>query len=448
MIKNFQELISGKPFKEERRKALSIMESGLIAADAGSAVKRTLKFDGNALIVGKKRIELSSEGKIYVVGAGKASASMAQALNQILGERIYKGIVISTSVYEAGKIEVVKGTHPLPSETNVRATEKILQIIENTNEQDLVIALISGGGSALLCKPAEGLSLKDLEETNKLLLSSSIDIYEINCVRKHLSEVKGGRLAEKAFPANILTLIVSDVVGDDISIIASGPTAGDVTTYRDAIKILKKHGIFEKVPAGVRKYLEEGTLGKRRETPKPSYKQLKKVKNVIILRKDDALKAMVKKASELGLEPILLRKEVYGNARSAGVKLIEKASDERKKAGKSIALIAAGETTVEVKGNGIGGRNQEMVLASLEELSKIEQAIFIALDSDGKDGSSNAAGAIADSSSLARAKELGLEPKVFLENNDSFHFFEKLSDAIITGLTGSNVADLYVVIIP
>ncbi len=216
MIKNFQELISGKPFKEERRKALSIMESGLIAADAGSAVKRTLKFDGNALIVGKKRIELSSEGKIYVVGAGKASASMAQALNQILGERIYKGIVISTSVYEAGKIEVVKGTHPLPSETNVRATEKILQIIENTNEQDLVIALISGGGSALLCKPAEGLSLKDLEETNKLLLSSSIDIYEINCVRKHLSEVKGGRLAEKAFPANILTLIVSDVVGDDI----------------------------------------------------------------------------------------------------------------------------------------------------------------------------------------------------------------------------------------
>ncbi len=199
---------------------------------------------------------------------------------------------------------------------------------------------------------------------------------------------------------------------------------------------------------GVRKYLEEGTLGKRRETPKPSYKQLKKVKNVIILRKDDALKAMVKKASELGLEPILLRKEVYGNARSAGVKLIEKASDERKKAGKSIALIAAGETTVEVKGNGIGGRNQEMVLASLEELSKIEQAIFIALDSDGKDGSSNAAGAIADSSSLARAKELGLEPKVFLENNDSFHFFEKLSDAIITGLTGSNVADLYVVIIP
>jgi glycerate-2-kinase len=447
MIKNLQELISGKPFEEERRKALSIIESALLAADAGEAVKRSLRLDGNALIVGKERIEMPA-GKIYVVGAGKASAAMAKALDEILGERIYKGTVISTSACSAGKIEVVEGTHPLPSETNVSATAKILKLIESANEQDLVIALISGGGSALLCKPAKGLSLKDLEDTNKLLLLSNAEIYEINCVRKHLSDVKGGKLAEKAFPASLIALIVSDVVGDDISVIASGPTASDATTYRDAIKVLKKHNIFTKVPTPVRKCLEEGVSGKRKETLKPGDKELERVKNLIILRKDDALKAMEKSACELGMKPVLLKEDVCGNARRAGINLIRKASCERKKAGKYIALIAAGETTVEVKGIGTGGRNQEMVLASLEELSKYENTVFIALDSDGKDGSSIAAGAIADSSSLERAKRLRLDPKEFLKNNDSFHFFEKLSDAIITGPTGSNVADLYVVVMP
>lgn len=448
MIKNLQELLSEKPFRETRRKALSIIENGLLAADSGRAVERVIGFDGNSLVAGGERIELAEKGRVYVVGAGKASAAMAKALNRILGERIEEGIIVSTSKCKAGRIGIVEGSHPLPNKTNTDATERILELVEKADKNDLVIVLISGGGSALLCKPAKGLSLEDLKNTNRLLLSSNATINEINCVRKHLSGVKGGRLAAKAFPAMVVALIVSDVVGDDISTIASGPTACDNSTYKDAVKVLKKHGVFERVPESVRNCLREGMLGKREETLKPGSRVLKRVKNVLVLGRVHVLKAMGKRAKELGLKTVFFGRAVEGNARDAGKKLVKKAFKERNNARKGIAFLAAGETTLEVKGKGTGGRNQEMLLASLKELEKCKQAVFVAVDSDGIDGNSPAAGAIADSNSLARARELELKPEKFFERNDSFHFFKKLRDVIVTGKTGSSIAGIYAIVLP
>ncbi len=427
MIKNNALLIKKSTFPNDARKALQIIEAGLKAADVSKAVKK-------AMLPSLNQFE-----NVYVIGFGKASASMAEALEKRLGRKIKKGLVIGLQKAKTKRIRSFVGSHPFPSKKNIVATKKILSIAEKAGKKDLVIVLESGGGSSLLALPARGISLGSLAKTNKLLVGSKASIEEINIVRKHLSRVKGGLLMQTIYPARLYSLIVSDVVGDKLSTISSGPTAGDKSSFRQAGTVLKKYRLWNKVSKDVRERLSKGMKGKVAETPKPGNIIFKKAKNRILLNNKVALKAMKEKAKSLGFRAEIYSNSLGGEAGNAGKKLVSKIRAKKR----PFALIAGGETIVNLKGKGIGGRNQEMVLANLKELAKSEKTIFVSIGSDGVDGNSKAAGAIADSKTLGKRKDW----KKFLKRNDSNSFFRKVRGEIVTGSTGTNVMDLQLVLI-
>ncbi|HSU73066.1 MAG TPA: DUF4147 domain-containing protein [Candidatus Binatia bacterium] len=414
-IRNFKQLATSPA----SRAALRILEAGLDAINPEKALRALVKVHGNTLIVGGKRFPL--KGKLYVVGAGKASGVMASVLEKILGNRIAQGLVIDVTARTLKRITVVKGDHPVLSERNVRTTLNIKRLADEAGIDDIVLCLISGGGSALLADP--WVSLKDYQNLMHKLLRSGADIHELNTVRKHIDSIKGGRLAMHCFPATVISLLVSDVPGNDPAFIASGPTVRDTTTNRDAIRILKKYRIKD---------------GAAAETPKDA-RFFRNVHNVMALDNTKAVNAMAAEARNMGLRPRIVSTKIAGEARETGVKLLNKLT------GKKSVVIAAGETTVTVTGHGKGGRNQEVVLGALHLLSRMPGCALASMGTDGIDNTP-AAGAIADDKTLALERKKGLRCTRALENNDSYPFFKKLGKLIITGPTGTNVSDVMVAV--
>jgi glycerate 2-kinase len=418
IIKRTSELAKTKM----RRDAVKIFEAGLNAVETKAAVRRAVRREKNILSVGGKRYDLNKIDHLYVVGFGKASLSAAEELEKILGGRITSGIVLDTRKGKLKKIRSLVGSHPFPTEKNVRAAGEIVEILKKADSKDLIVAIVSGGGSALLCRPY-GLSCNDLSLVTKTLMRRGADIYETNAVRKHLSEILGGQFARLAYPAKICALIFSDVLGDDVSMVASGPTVLDKTTVKDAAAVLAKYDVIKACS------LPGCDL---RETPKDKI-FFKNVQNTLVVGNRAAVRAMEKAAERLGYEAVVLGEEVSGEAREVGRFFAMNARP-------GTALIAGGETTVTVAGEGRGGRNQELALGAL---GCIKPGVLVAAcASDGVDNATPAAGAVVDELLLREIAAKKLNPEKYLADNDSYDFFKKAGTLLVTGKTGSNVADL------
>ncbi len=384
-----------------------------------------------------------------MVGGGKAGLGMALGIERLLGRRITDGLVNIPNYRQrqekAGKVRFNLAGHPVPSEQGVRGVRKMLQLVGKPSPRDLVICLVSGGGSALLPLPAAGLTLGDEQEATRILLESGASIREVNTVRRHLSQIKGGRLAERFSPATILSLIISDVTGDTLEDIGSGPTAPDPSTFADARRILERHRVWRKVPKAVRETIRKGTAGLVKETPKPGSRIFRRVHNVVVGDNRRPCLAVADVLRKRGYRTLILTRRLEGEARQVGKVLASIFSDLNQGQfflKSPLALVAGGETTVSVIGNGIGGRNQELVLAASLGIQGLPNVMVASIGTDGFDGPTDAAGAIADGSTVGRARKIGLDPQKFLENNDSYSFFKGLNDLIETGPTGTNVADI------
>lgn len=435
-----------------RKDVLAIFKTGVKAVDPGRAIQNHLRIAENILIVGKKKTDLSGFDRISVIGTGKASAAMAQAMEDILGERLNAGIVITkyNHALPLNKVQVVEAGHPMPDEAGFQGARQIVRFLEKTDEKDLVFFLISGGGSALLPYPHRGLTLEDKQDVTKILLEVGADIHEINALRKHLSQIKGGRLAQIAYPATLISLVLSDVIGDDLDSIASGPTVPDSSTFVDCLKILDKYQIAERIPAVAVELIKKGASGEIEETPKPGDSVFERTQNQIIGSNIMAVEAAEKKAEELGYNTLILSTFLAGETRDvAGVHAA--VAREILSSGNPIVrpacVLSGGETTVTIRGKGLGGRNQEFCLAAAQDIEGLDEVILLSAGTDGTDGPTDAAGAIADGTTVSRARKQGMDPDQYLRDNDSYHFFESLDDLIITGPTFTNVMDLRIVLV-
>ncbi len=400
--------------------------------------------------------------RLFVAGFGKASVQMVRALEEDgLEEVITKGIVITKYGHGIGsrsgarsrgsKIEVFEAGHPVPDENGLRGTEKIIKLLKDADEDSLILCLISGGGSALLVSPYEDILLHDKQRVTELLLKAGADINELNTVRKHISMVKGGKLAEIAYPARVISLILSDVIGDRVDVIASGPTAPDSTTYTDALNVIDKFGLSEEIPERVMKILRRGREGLIPETPKDNSPVFRNVKNIIIGNNLMALKTAREYAEEMDYKADIIATDISGEARDVGRWLADKVKELKdsrvQKFKNPLCLISGGETTVTVKGNGLGGRNMELALAFAIEIEGIDGITFLSAGMDGMDGPTDAAGAIVSGETVKTAKALGLDPMKYLEDNDSYNFFKEIDSLLITGPTGTNVMDIQITLI-
>ncbi len=412
IVKNFKQLGTSKI----RKDALEIVSAGIESVLPKVSMHRELIISGNVLRINDKKWNLSKYKRIFVVGAGKAAAEMAEGLEEILGKRINGGLVIDTRKKKLPRIEVIKGTHPLTSSINVSATEKIISLLKNTGRQDLIFCLISGGGSALM--ESSRISLGKLIELNKLLLKSGAKIQEINTVRKHISKIKGGQLADIVRSGTVISLIMSDVMTNKLDSIASGPTVPDSTAIRDAQRTQRKYHLPE-LP-----FIE---------TPKKNFPN---VTNILLITNVPAAEAMREKAKELGYKSRILTTQLSGEAREVGKRLALLSK-------RNTAVIATGETTVTVKGKGKGGRNQEVVLSASAFL---KNGVVVSCSSDGVDFITEAAGGIVDENTIKEAKKIGLKAEKFLNNNDSYNFLKKVNGVIVTGKTHTNVGDLFLVL--
>ncbi len=405
--------------------------------------------------------------RLIVVGFGKAASAMAKAIEDELPDLIDTGIVVTKYGHaentefgvrssELGpkklkKIKVIEAGHPVPDENGLNATEEIIKLLKNADENTLVVCLISGGGSALLAAPCEGISLEEKQKITQLLLKAGADINELNTVRKHISKVKGGRLAEIAYPARIISLILSDVIGDKLDVIASGPTSPDETTYNDALQVLKKYALMNKVPRSIIEILNKGVNNIIPETPKDDNPAFEKVENIIIGSSRKTLEAAKTKAESFGLQTEVISSKITGEAREVGRWLADKVKEFKslkvEKFKNPLCLISGGETTVTVRGNGLGGRNMELALSFAIEIDGIDGITLLSAGTDGTDGPTDATGAIVDGQIVARAKAIGLDPETYLENNDSYNFFKQINELFITGPTGTNVMDIQIIVI-
>jgi glycerate 2-kinase len=389
--------------------------------------------------------------RLIVIGFGKASCTMAKSIEDQLFDLIVSGIVITKyrhcpSSYKSKKIKVIEGGHPVPDKNGLIGTEEVIRLIKNTKENFLIVCLISGGGSALLVSPYDGILLDEKRKITQLLLRAGANIQELNTVRKHISKVKGGRLAGISYPARMISLILSDVVGDRLDVIASGPTSPDKTKYKDALKVLEKYKITGSSPKSILELLNNGVKGVIPETPKEGDVIFDKVDNLIIGSNRMALETAKNKAEDLGLHTEIISSNVEGEAREAGRWLAKKVLEKKRSDSLNhpICLISGGETTVTVKGNGIGGRNLELALSFALEMKGINGVTLLSAGTDGTDGLTDAAGAIVDGETVKKAKAVGLDPREYLDNNDSYNFFRKIDGLFITGPTGTNVMDIQI----
>jgi glycerate 2-kinase len=430
-----------------RRQALRIFHAALEAAEPARAVLRHVGIHQNTLIAGGSRYRLNSFRNIYVIGAGKASAPMAVAVERLLGAQITGGLINAPDAVKLRRVEINSCGHPVPDRRGVAGARRIAQIASEAGACDLILCLISGGASALLPLPAPPITLAEKQSTTRLLLHCGANIHELNCVRKHISRIKGGQLARLAYPATLLTLILSDVIGDDLDVIGSGPTVPDPTTFGDAQAIFEKYRIWNKLPRAV----QERVASAAEETPKPGDKIFRNAHNVIVGSNALAVDAAASEARRLGFHTLVLSTFLEGEAREAA-KLHASIAKEIRASGRPVkppaCVITGGETTVTVRGKGLGGRNQEFALAAAIAIADLRETVILSGGTDGIDGPTSAAGAIADGTTLNRAKALGLDAAAFLANNDSYRFFEATGDLIKTGPTGTNVADLQVILVP
>ena len=433
--------------KRLRKDAQAIFRAALKAADPMEAVLRHLRVDGNRLIAGRLHYRLDDYRRVWVIGAGKASAAMARAVEKVLGKRISGGLINVKYGHLAKlrRVELNEAGHPVPDQEGVAGAERIAGIAANATSDDLIVCVISGGGSALLPLPAPPITLEEKQATTKLLLACGANIHEINAVRKHISAVKGGQLARLASPATVLSLLLSDVIGDNLDVIGSGPTAPDDSTFASAKSILDKYDIFDKVPVTIRERLEKGLAGEIPETPKPSDPVFARTQNLVVGSNILAVAAAQQCARRLGYRTLVLSTYVEGETRDVA-RVHAAIAKEIRASGRPVkppaCVISGGETTVTLRGEGLGGRNQEFVLAAAMDLAGMDGVAVLSGGTDGTDGPTDAAGAIADGRSTSRAEALGLKAQSFLANNDSYRFFEPLRDLLLTGPTNTNVMDV------
>jgi glycerate 2-kinase len=442
LFKNYNNLVLNgqSPVLQQKRKDVLDMLSAAVNAVQPSRVIKDV-FRNSQLVFASESIDLSFFDNVYIVGFGKASVGMAQAVCDAV--TVTKGIVITndpSATIKNHSVEVIVGGHPLPNEGSIHGAEKILDLLGKCSENDCVIVLISGGGSSLFCKPR--VPLDDLQKTFDLLLRNGVSIEELNTIRKHLSFVKGGQLTQYT-KAVLVSLIISDIVHDPISSIASGPTSPDPSTFSDARDIFKQHQLWTNIPVTVRTVITEGISGRISETLKEIDPVFKTVFNFIISTNERACQGAMDKAKDLGYDAKLMATSITGEARIVGKYLINRAIKNR--FDRKTVIITSGETTVTVQGGGIGGRNQELVLSCVEEIAGTE-LVVASFATDGIDGNSDAAGALADGFTLTRALKKKLNPSCFLEQNNSNVFFQALSDTLLTGLTGTNVMDIQIVV--
>lgn len=436
MIKNKKSLVENIPEGEgeKRRMFLYIIEKVLEKIRPYNLVMNEIK-----------KTNIGKYDRVFVIGAGKGCCSMAEAVYEYLDDRISDGFIIipegeKKPVNE--KIQYTFASHPLPNKNGLEGAKKILKITKGAKSNDLVISLISGGGSALMPLPADDISLEAKVETTSLLLKSGANINEVNAVRKHLSQIKGGFLAKATYPAKTINLVISDVLGDDLSVIASGPFSPDNSTFNDAVSVLKKYNLWTQIPADVRKFLEKSEI----ETPKPGSEIFKNVKSVILANHKTAAEESVQIAEKMGIECFILDSNLHGECKKQAHNILKKIND------RDVLYILAGETTVNVKGDGCGGRNQEFVLAFLKEITKNPKNwrnfVVASVGTDGVDGfcPEKIAGAIASKQTLKRAEDKKLSIEKYLNNNDSYNFFNKTDGLIKTGPTGTNLGDIILIV--
>ena len=419
-----------------------ILQAGLAAADPKDAVSRSVSLEGDAVLTEDARFEPE---RIFVVAAGKAAGPMAEAARELFGGRIESGIVVTKDGHDAGPegFEAVFASHPEPDERGVEASRKVREMAESLGEGDLLLALISGGASALLADPAPPIEIGDLKKLTQDLLKSGADIGEINTVRKHVSVLKGGGLASLAAPAKVLALLLSDVVGDAPSSIASGPAAPDTTTLDDARTVLKRYSI--EPPRSIAEHLAQAE-----ETPKPGDPLFDSVTNVVCGGGRHAVEAAAEKARGLGYEPLVLSTTMTGDARaiaSVSAAVVREALESGNPAAPPCAVVSGGEATVVVRGDGTGGPNQEFALTLAVELDGLDGWAALAADTDGNDGPTDAAGGIVDGGTAAKMREAGVDPVAALEGNDARAALEAGGALLVTGPTGTNVNDLRVVLV-
>ncbi len=438
--------------RQLRETATAIFAAAIQAVDPETCVKRRLQLAGSDLRIGGESYALQSLRKLYVIGIGKAAAAMARAVETLLADRIDDGLIITK--YGHGvplrRCRLLEAGHPLPDANGVAATAALLELVATATPDDLILFLVSGGGSALCPAPAAGISLQDKQDATRLLLACGATIHEINTIRKHLSRVKGGRLCRAAGGARLVALILSDVIGDDLDIIASGITVPDPGTYTDCLAILDRHTLSERVPPSVRRHLLAGAKGLTAETPKPGDPVFARVRNHIIGSLADALGAAADKAREQGFRPLVLTSMLQGEAKEAA-RVVSSIAAEARRYGRPVSppacLLTGGETTVTLTGKGLGGRNTEFALAAAIALAGSPGILLLSAGTDGTDGPTDAAGAFADGSTIARAEALGIAPAQHLADNDSYNFFKPLGDLFITGPTRTNVMDLQILLI-
>ena len=435
--------------KETARK---IFTEAVKAADPYYCIMKTVKKTKDAITVGDTVYKRSDYPKVMVIGGGKASARMGEALEDILGDDITGGWINTKDGHAIPlkHITVHECSHPVPDQRGVEGTYKIIDILKKADKQTLVLCVLSGGGSALKPAPAEGISLAEKQAVTKLLLSGGADIVEINTIRKHLSLLKGGGMARFAYPAALNVLILSDVIGDPLDSIASGPAVPDPCTYQDCIRICKKYGIWDKLPANVKARFESGAAGKIPDTAKAGDKFFENTKNLLIGNNRMSVAAAEATAQKYGFKTLVLSSWFQGEASQLG-NFFSAIAFEIEKTGNPLpapcAIIGGGETTVTIKGNGMGGRNQEMALAAALWLKGHKNVAFISGGTDGTDGPTDAAGGVVDGGTVAEMAAKGIKAEEFLANNDSYNALKPVNGLIMTGPTGTNVMDIQVLLV-
>jgi hydroxypyruvate reductase len=439
-----------------------ILAAALDAVEPAAAIQHHLRREHSLLHVGPDTYNLDAYERVFVVGAGKAGAPMARATAEVLGPYLSEGIVIikdegpetasTPAAAEDTPLALLAARHPLPDERGVAATQRIADLLGQASEHDLVLVLISGGGSALLTLPAPGVTLDDLQQLTQLLLASGATINEINSLRKHLDQVKGGGLASMAAPATLAALVLSDVVGNPPNVIASGPTVPDSSTFANALAVLERYQLQDSAPPTVLRYLQAGQRGEANETPKAGDPLFERTRYVLVGSNRQAAQAALQAALQQGCHTLLLTTAAQGEARVVGQLLANIArelattgcsgDEHAPRLPRPACLVLGGETTVTLRGDGRGGRNQELALAAVREMAGLSAVALVTLATDGGDGPTDAAGAVVTGATLERAQAASLDPDEFLANNDAYPFFEQLGDLLKPGATHTNVNDL------
>lgn len=439
----------------EGKKVARILAHSIEGANPAQGVRDHMQREGNTLVVGNRAYDLDGVRRVLLIAFGKASTAMGLETANFVQDRLHRGIILTKDPSDPKQkfrkypqIDVYHGGHPLPDQRGLEASRAILELIQSSTENDLVFFLISGGGSALLSLPAEDITLQEWITLNEHLLGCGASIQEINTVRKHLSRVKGGQLARTAAPSSVVSLILSDVVGDPLDMIASGPTVPDPTTHADALEIVGRYRLASRLPSSIVTHLENGTLGKVPETPKPGDEVFNRTQTVIIGSNLQAAQAGIRQARQDGFHTLHLTSAYQGEAREVGLFLagvLRHMASDNPPLQRPACLVAGGEATVslgEAKGPGRGGRNQELALSSVREVADIKNVALVALATDGNDGPTDAAGAVVTDETWQRGQEKGFLPQDYLSNHNAYRYFEALGDLLKPGLTGTNVNDL------